>query len=99
MESQYWEKPQSTPAITFSFPISPDHPLVLMARIGRFDDVRLRLDFQHRRRDLAQRRIGHVRRVHAAPAVVIAHTILRDASERMIQNFAALVNCALAGLL
>src|SRR4030095_13978461 len=69
------------------FHVAPDFVLMFVADVTGFDQVRLGVDLENDVDDVAQRKIGGVRTVPAAPADVIAHAIDRDAFEGVIQNF------------
>ena len=60
---------------------------MLVTDVAGFDQVRLSVDTEHDVDDVAQRKIGGVRPMPAAPADMIAHAIDRDAFEGVIQNF------------
>ena len=72
------------------FHIAPDFVFMFVTDVAGFDQVRLGIDTEHDVDDVAQRKIGGVRTMPAAPADVIAHAIDRDAVEGVIQNFNAL---------
>ena len=72
------------------FHVAPDFEFMLVADVAGFDQVRLGVDTEHDVDDVAQRKIGGVRTMPAAPADVIAHAIDRDAVEGAIQNLDAL---------
>src|SRR5687767_15224131 len=60
---------------------------MFVADVAGFDQVRLGVDTEHDVDDVAERKIGGVRTMPAAPADVIAHAIDRDAFEGVIENF------------
>src|SRR5262245_13083122 len=68
------------------FHVAPDFVFMFVADIAGFDQVRLGVDTEHDIDDIAQREIGGVRTMPAAPADVITHAIDRDVVEGMIQN-------------
>ena len=68
------------------FHVAPDFEFMLVTDVAGFDQVGLGVDTEHDVDDIAQRKIGGVRPVPAAPADVISHAIDRDAFEGMIQN-------------
>ncbi len=79
--------------------VLPHLPFVLVPRVSGFERIGLRANFED---EINQRLEGHVRRVRsvpAAPAHVIAHSILRNSGERMIEQlnaaFAIFVNVLL----
>src|SRR5205823_8741999 len=72
------------------FHIAPDFEFMFVADVAGFDQVRLGVDTEHDVDDVAQRKIGGVLTMPAAPADVIADVIDRDAFEGVIQNFHAL---------
>ena len=69
------------------FHIAPDFVFMFVPDVAGFDQIRLGVDAEHDVDNVAQRKIGGVRTMPAAPADVIAHAIDRDAFEGMIQNF------------
>src|SRR4029434_8346262 len=69
------------------FHVAPNFVFMFVADVAGFDQVRLGIDLEHDIDDVAQRKIGGVRAMPAAPADVIAHAIDRDAFEGVIQNF------------
>ena len=64
----------------------PDAPLVLVARVGRLDRVRAGLHLQDQVDQLLQRRVGDVRHVPASEADVVAHPVLRDPLQRVVES-------------
>jgi hypothetical protein len=82
--------------------VLPHLPFVLVPRVSGFERIRLRPNFEDK---INQRLEGHVRRVRcvpAAPAHMIAHPILRNSGERVIEQlnaaFAIFVNVLLVHL-
>ena len=69
------------------FHVAPNFEFMFVTDVAGFDQVRLGVDTEHDVDDVAQRKIGGVRTMPAAPADVIAHSIDRDPFEGMIQNF------------
>ena len=66
--------------------VLPDPPLVRVARRRRFDGVGLGLDPQHEVDDVLQREIALVRALPASPAEVVAHPVLGDTGQRVVQR-------------
>src|SRR5687768_14636924 len=64
--------------------ILPDHPLMFVARVGSFDGISLRINAQDHVDDFFERHITGVRRVHAAPAEVIANAVFRNPTKCMV---------------
>src|SRR5579864_3038692 len=64
----------------------PDAPLVLVPRIGGFDRIRSGANLHDEIDDLLQWSIRDVRHMPTAEAHVIAHAILRNALQRMIER-------------
>ena len=67
----------------------PDVILVLVARVCGFEGEGSGLDVQDDWRDLMQRRVGRVGPVPAAPAHVVAHAVVRQPGEGVVQGFDA----------
>ena len=61
-------------------------PLVLVARVGRFDEVGARAGAQDEIHDVFQRYIARVRAGPAAPAHVVADTLRRNALGRAVDG-------------
>src|SRR5262249_40060403 len=68
------------------FHVFPDLPLVFVPRIGRFNKVRTRANFQDEIDDLAQGNVGSVRSRPTAPTDVISHTVFRDSLKGVVQQ-------------
>ena len=66
--------------------VVPQLPFVLVAHVGRLERIALRLDLQHQADDVLERQVVGVRPVPASPAQVIAHAVLRNALQRMIDG-------------
>ena len=62
---------------------------MLVAGVGAFDEVCAGVDLQHDVDDVLELEVVSVRTVPAAPAQVVAHLLLRDAFERVVQRFDA----------
>src|SRR5262245_8966680 len=67
--------------------VVPHRVLVLMARIRRLDEIRLRFHAQHQVHDFFELEVEGVRPVPAAPAQVVAHALLGDVAQRMVKRF------------
>ena len=68
------------------FDILPDTPLMLVARVGRFDQVGAGMDLQQQVDDLQERQVGGVRSMPAAPADMITYPLGRNAFERVVER-------------
>ncbi len=64
----------------------PDHPFVLVARIGGLELIGADIHLQHQVDDVLHRHVEGVRPVPAAPADVIARALRRDTVERVIER-------------
>jgi hypothetical protein len=64
----------------------PHAPFVLVARVRALDEIGPRLDLEHQVDDVLERHVGHVRAGPASPADVIAHPLLGDAGERVVDR-------------
>ena len=65
---------------------SPDHPFVLVARIGGLELIGAHVHLQHEIDDVLHRHVEGMRAVPAAPADVIARAFRRDAPERVVEG-------------
>src|SRR5439155_5040555 len=66
--------------------VFPHFPFVFMAWIRGLDEIGAGTNFQNQIDDIPQRNVGRVRTGPTAPADVIAHTIFRNAFQRVIQQ-------------
>ena len=71
------------------FDLFPDPPLVLVARVGGLDQVGANADLQQQADDIFQRQIRRVRPMPAAPADMVAHALLRNIRQRMVERLDA----------
>src|SRR5688572_8976601 len=69
--------------------VLPDDPFVLVAGVRAFDQVALRVDHEHYVDELLELDVEGVRAVPATPAEVIAHAVLRQPFEGVVQRFYA----------
>ena len=69
-----------------SFTSCQTRPFVLVAHVAGFERVGAGIDRQHHVDDVAQRNVGGVRAVPAAPAEVKADAVLRQALDRVVQR-------------
>ena len=67
--------------------VLPEVVLVLVAHIRGLDRVDARVHLEHQVDDLRERDVRRVRPVPAAPAEVVAHALLGDPVERVVQRF------------
>ena len=72
-----------------SFTSDHHRVLVLVPRIGGFEQIRLRIDGQHDVDDVLHGDVVQMRAVPAAPAQVITNAIFGDPNEGVIQRFDA----------
>src|SRR5262245_38080387 len=61
-------------------------PLVRVAWLGRFDGIRPGPDSQHEVDDVAQAEVVEMRSLPAPPAEVIAHAVLGNAGQGVVQG-------------
>ena len=60
---------------------------MLVARIGKFDHIGAGPHLENEIDDVPQRDVAHMRAGPASPADVVAHAILGDALERVVERF------------
>ena len=69
------------------FYILPDAPFVLVARVGRLDQVCTGAYLEDQVDDFLERHIGGMRPRPASPANMIAHPVLGNSFERVVEHF------------
>src|SRR5205823_5294241 len=67
----------------------PHAPLVFVSRIGGLDQVGARAYVQKQTDDILERQIRRVRSVPSAPADMVAHALLWNVRERMVERLDA----------
>ncbi len=78
--------------------VLPDDEFVLMADVGRLEQIGLRIDRQQHLHDVRERNVVSVRPVPAAPAQVVSNPLRRDVAQSVIEGFHAQRTVALVRL-
>ena len=72
-----------------SFDLLPDRPFVLVARVGRLDQIGAGADLQHQVDEVLELEVVHARRDVDAVAGVEADAVFRNAAQRVVQRLDA----------